>query len=109
MATLTSAVSVADRRVIEQGVRQHLFTVAEYHRMAEAGVFREDDPIELVEGRLFIKLDERLVEVYENPTGPVAIPEYQVRRVFRSGESIPLVIRDMILDPVPVDDLLPAV
>jgi hypothetical protein len=39
------------------GVRLHRFTVDEYHRMAEHGVFHEDDPIELLEGGLFIKLD----------------------------------------------------
>src|SRR5258705_153469 len=29
-----------------------LFTVAEYYRMTEAGIFREDDRIELIEGEV---------------------------------------------------------
>jgi Uma2 family endonuclease len=33
-------------------LQRHLFTVAEYHRMAEAGVFGEDDRIELLEGEI---------------------------------------------------------
>ena len=39
------------------GVRLHRFTVDEYHRMAEYGVFQESDPIELLSGYLFIKLE----------------------------------------------------
>src|SRR5687768_10390442 len=29
-----------------------LFTVSEYHRMAEAGIFTEDDRVELIEGEV---------------------------------------------------------
>ncbi|HZL35385.1 MAG TPA: Uma2 family endonuclease [Tepidisphaeraceae bacterium] len=49
------------------GVRLHRFTVDEYHRMAEKGVFHEDDPIELLSGHLFIKLDHG--PPYEVPLG----------------------------------------
>jgi Uma2 family endonuclease len=31
---------------------KHAFTVEEYHRMAEAGIFTEDDRVELVEGEV---------------------------------------------------------
>lgn len=31
---------------------KHAFTVEEYHRMAEAGVFTEDDRVELIEGEV---------------------------------------------------------
>lgn len=31
---------------------KHLFTVAEYHRMGEAGIFGEDDRVELIEGEI---------------------------------------------------------
>lgn len=34
-------------------VAKHLFTVDEYHRMGEAGIFSEDDRIELLEGEIF--------------------------------------------------------
>jgi len=40
------------------GVRLHRFTVDEYDRMAEHGVFGKNDPIELLDGRLAIKLDD---------------------------------------------------
>lgn len=33
--------------------RRHRITVAEYHRMGGAGIFGEDDHVELLEGELF--------------------------------------------------------
>ncbi len=33
-------------------LRTHSFTVDEYHRMAEAGVFHEDDRVELIDGQV---------------------------------------------------------
>jgi Uma2 family endonuclease len=33
---------------------QRLFTVEEYHRMAEAGILHEDDRVELIEGRTIL-------------------------------------------------------
>ncbi|SNB71247.1 hypothetical protein SAMN02746019_00015790, partial [Thermoflexus hugenholtzii JAD2] len=33
-------------------VQRRLFTVEEYHRMAEAGILSEDDRVELIEGEL---------------------------------------------------------
>ena len=30
------------------------FTVSEYHRMAEAGILFEDDPVELIEGQIYV-------------------------------------------------------
>ena len=33
-------------------LRTHNFTVDEYHRMAEAGVFHEDDRVELIDGQV---------------------------------------------------------
>jgi len=32
--------------------RERRFTVAEYHRLAEVGILHEDDPVELIEGRI---------------------------------------------------------
>jgi len=30
------------------------FTVSEYHRMAEAGILGEDDPVELIDGQIYV-------------------------------------------------------
>jgi Uma2 family endonuclease len=38
--------------VAESAIRRHRFTVLEYQRLGEAGVFHEDDRIELIEGEL---------------------------------------------------------
>ena len=32
---------------------RHRFTVADYHRMGDAGIFHEDDRVELIDGELF--------------------------------------------------------
>ncbi|HXH81655.1 MAG TPA: Uma2 family endonuclease [Candidatus Tectomicrobia bacterium] len=37
---------------IEVEVRRRLFTVEEYHRMAEAGIFHPDERLELIEGEI---------------------------------------------------------
>lgn len=34
-------------------VAQHRFTVREYHQMGEAGIFTEDDRVELLEGKIY--------------------------------------------------------
>lgn len=104
------------------GVRMHRFTVAEYHRMGEAGVFHEDDPIEMLGGRLFIKLDNG--PPYEVPFGiPPAdiagndVPPFpqrrftvrEYRRLLRSGALSPelkteliegWVVEKMVRDPI---------
>lgn len=33
-------------------ITKHLFDVSEYHRLAEAGIFREDDRVELIRGEV---------------------------------------------------------
>jgi len=35
-----------------EGVRRRRFTVEEYHRMGEAGILREDERVELIEGEI---------------------------------------------------------
>jgi Uma2 family endonuclease len=37
-------------------VTRHLFTVEQYHEMIEHGIFREDEPIELIRGEIIKKL-----------------------------------------------------
>jgi len=36
----------------QQAVRKYRFTVEEYHRMGEAGIFHEDDRVELIDGEV---------------------------------------------------------
>lgn len=43
-------------------VAKRLFTVEEYHRMAEAGILHEDDHVELIEGELTWKYGEKAEE-----------------------------------------------
>ena len=38
--------------IVDQQARRHRLTVREYHRMGEAGIFAEDDRVELIEGEL---------------------------------------------------------
>ena len=66
-ATASSLPSRKSRAGKSTGVRLHRFTLDEYHRMAEFGVFREDDPFEMLGGYLFIKLDQG--PPYEVPLG----------------------------------------
>jgi Uma2 family endonuclease len=37
---------------MDVAVKKHLFTVDEYHRMGEAGIFGEDDRVELIDGEV---------------------------------------------------------
>lgn len=67
------------------GVRLHRFTVDEYQRMAAYGVFQENDPVELLSGYLFIKLEKG--PPYEVPLGippeviaGIDVPQFPQRR-----------------------------
>lgn len=37
-------------------LQRRLFTIDEYHKMAEAGIFCEDDPVELIEGEIVVMM-----------------------------------------------------
>jgi Uma2 family endonuclease len=55
MAATTLTKESMDETSIEEtrtAVRKRLITVDEYYKMADAGIFHEDDPIELIEGEL---------------------------------------------------------
>jgi len=74
-------------------VQRHAFTVAEYHRMAEAGIFTEDDRVELLEGEI--------VEMAAIGRRHAACVKRLVRAVARSiGERAVLSVQD----PVHLDD-----
>lgn len=54
-----------------------------------------------------VNLVDRRVEVYTNPTGPVADPEYRQRRDFDANTSVPLTIHGQIVATIAAADLLP--
>jgi Uma2 family endonuclease len=54
-----------------------------------------------------VNLVDSLIEVYTSPTGPHTQPNYQSRRDYRPGESIPVFIGGVELDAIAVNDLLP--
>jgi Uma2 family endonuclease len=53
-----------------------------------------------------VNLPDRRVEVYSNPTGPTAVPQYQAFATFQPGDTIPLPL-DAATVSVLVADLLP--
>jgi Uma2 family endonuclease len=53
-----------------------------------------------------INLVDMQVEVYTEPSGPVASPGYRQHQTYRTGEVVPLVIAGQSLAPVVVRDLL---
>ena len=53
---------------------RHRFSVEDYHRMVEAGILTENDPVELIRGEIVLKAPigtrhsacvKRLIEVFE--------------------------------------------
>jgi Uma2 family endonuclease len=79
----------------EKELRRRRFTVHEYHRMAEAGIFGEDERVELIEGEVVemnpigsrhamcvIRLTRLLVplageDAFVSPQNPVRLGEYE--------------------------------
>lgn len=53
-----------------------------------------------------VNLPDRRVEVYSNPTGPAAVPQYQSFATFQPGDILPLPL-DAGTVAVPAADLLP--
>lgn len=53
-----------------------------------------------------VNVVDRQIEVYEQPSGPVANPGYSVRRVYVPGDAVPLVLDGTQIGPIPVTDLL---
>jgi Uma2 family endonuclease len=54
-----------------------------------------------------VNIDERRIEVYTDPTGPTADPDYRQRHDLQPGESVPLVLDGQTVGSVAVSDLLP--
>lgn len=53
-----------------------------------------------------VNLIEDVIEVHFDPTGPIDLPAYRQRRVYRSGEAVPLALGSEVLDLISVDELL---
>ena len=54
-----------------------------------------------------INLLVRRIEVYAQPTGAVAVPEYQTLQTLQIGDAVPFVLDGAAVGRVPVADLLP--
>src|SRR5207245_10892316 len=51
-----SRTSSAERRGTMAGaVKRHRFTIDQYHRMGEAGILSEDEPVELIAGEIVVR------------------------------------------------------
>jgi Uma2 family endonuclease len=63
------------------------------------------------EGRIpvywIVNLVDRQVEVYTEPSGPVANPSYARKQVFRENDSVPVVLDGVEVGRLAVRDLLP--
>jgi Uma2 family endonuclease len=54
-----------------------------------------------------INLIDRQIEVYTDPTGPAAEPDYRLRHDYLPGDSIPVMIDSQEIGRLAVNDLLP--
>jgi Uma2 family endonuclease len=52
-------------------------------------------------------LEDRRLEVYTQPSGPVAIPAYGAFQIYQPGDTIPLVLDGVVVGSLAVADLLP--
>jgi Uma2 family endonuclease len=52
-------------------------------------------------------LVDRRIEVYTQPSGPVAVPAYQAFQLYQPGDDVPLVLDGNAVGTVPAADLLP--
>ena len=54
-----------------------------------------------------VNIPDRQIEVYTDPTGAIAIPEYAKRTDYSAPQSVPLMLDGQTVALVPVADLLP--
>jgi Uma2 family endonuclease len=54
-----------------------------------------------------LNLVDRVLEVYEAPTGPTELPDYGAARVYGAGDVVPVVLDGVEVGKVQVADLLP--
>jgi hypothetical protein len=53
-----------------------------------------------------VNLVDRRIEVYTQPSGPIAVPTYGAFQTFQPGDAIPLVLDGNTVATIPVADLL---
>jgi hypothetical protein len=54
-----------------------------------------------------VNLVDQRIEVYTQPSGPVAVPAYGAFRTYQPGDAIPIVLDGNVVGTVAVADLLP--
>lgn len=54
-----------------------------------------------------VNLVDRRIEVYTQPSGPIAVPAYSSFQIYQPGDAVPLVFDGCTVGTVPVDELLP--
>lgn len=54
-----------------------------------------------------VNIPDNQIEVYTNPSGPTANPQYQNQQVYRPGDLVPLVLDGQEVTRLAVVDLLP--
>jgi Uma2 family endonuclease len=55
-----------------------------------------------------VNLPDRMIEVYTSPGGPSKKPRYRRQRIYRNGDSVPVVIAGKVFGSIPVTAMLPA-
>ena len=55
-----------------------------------------------------VNLVDRQIEVYSDPTGQVALPDYRQRVIFTSGQTIPVKLDDVMVGTIAVSHVLPS-
>jgi Uma2 family endonuclease len=96
MARSTADVRATDARAASEsagGPRRHRFTVADFYRMAEVGIFHEDSRVELIDGEIIdmspigsrhMRAVNRLTKIFVGLAGDAAI--VSVRNPIDLGE-----------------------
>jgi hypothetical protein len=54
-----------------------------------------------------VNLVDQRIEVYSQPSGPVAIPTFGSFQTFQPGDSVPLYLDGSLVGTIPAADLLP--
>jgi Uma2 family endonuclease len=55
-----------------------------------------------------VNIVDRRLEVFSQPSGPIAVPAYGAFRIYQPGDSVPLVLDGITVGSLAVADLLPS-